>query len=344
MHIAIRLTHHPTPGNIHNQMKIQPSTLTCPAPAKLNLFLHVVGRRNDGYHLLQTLFRFIDFSDTLHFTLREDGVVHRVNEIAGVPPEQDLCVRAARLLQQACGCPLGVDIALEKRIPMGGGLGGGSSDAATTLLALNRLWHLGLSRERLMQLGLSLGADVPVFVFGENAFAEGVGEQLQAYPVPDAWYVVIFPPVHVATGQIFAHPELTRDTISLRIRALPVAQLFQFQFEGETRRRRANDEDSASSTARSEQGSQRSVADEVELELHNDLQPVVCSLYPEVAQHLAWLGQFAQARMTGSGACVFAEFSSAEQARAVLGQLPPDMHGIVARGLPHHPLRDFATS
>jgi len=339
------------------------NTLTCPAPAKLNLFLHIVGRRADGYHLLQTLFRFIDFGDTLHFTLREDGVVRRVSALDGVPQEQDLCVRAARLLQQECGCTLGVDIALEKRIPLGGGLGGGSSDAATTLLALNRLWQLGLSRERLMQIGLSLGADVPVFVFGENAFAEGVGEQLQAYSLPDAWYVVLFPPVHVATAQVFAHPELTRDTISLRIRALPMAQLFQF--EGETRRRRANDEEnvvsvdanlvsevkpakgcgnySASSTARSERESQHSVTDEVELELHNDLQPVVCSLYPEVARHLSWLGQFAEARMTGSGACVFAEFASAGQAQAVLEQLPPDMRGIVARGLLHHPLRDFAT-
>ena len=284
---------------------MNPPTLTCPAPAKLNLFLHVVGRRADGYHLLQTLFRFIDLSDTLHFTLREDGVVRRVNALEGVPAEQDLCVRAARLLQQECGCPLGVDIVLEKRIPLGGGLGGGSSDAATTLLALNRLWQLGLSRERLMRIGLSLGADVPVFVFGENAFAEGVGEQLQAYPLPDAWYVVLFPPAHVATGQVFAqldsvNPELTRDAISLRIRGLSLGVL------------------------------------------QNDLQPVVCSLYSEVARHLAWLGQFAQARMTGSGACVFAEFASAEQAQAVLEQLPPDMRGVVARGLPHHPLRDFA--
>ena len=278
---------------------MNPTTLTCLAPAKLNLFLHVVGRRDDGYHLLQTLFRFIDFSDTLHFTLRADGMVHRTNELAGVPQEQDLCVRAARLLQQQCSCPLGVDIAVEKCIPMGGGLGGGSSDAATTLLALNRLWNLGLSRERLMQIGLSLGADVPVFVFGENAFAEGVGEQLQAYPLPDAWYIVLFPPAHVATAQIFARPELTRDTISLTIRALPMAQL------------------------------------------HNDLQPVVCNLYPEVARHLAWLGQFAQARMTGSGACVFAEFANEEDAQAVLKQLPPDMHGIVARGLPQHPLRNY---
>ena len=275
-------------------------TLTCPAPAKLNLFLHVVGRRDDGYHLLQTLFRFIDFSDTLHFTLREDGQVHRLNALEGVPPEQDLCVRAARLLQQECGCSLGVDIALDKRIPMGGGLGGGSSDAATTLLALNRLWQLGLTRERLMQIGLSLGADVPVFLFGENAFAEGVGEQLQAFPLPDAWYVVLFPPVHFATAKIFTHPELTRGTISLRIRGLSWQAL------------------------------------------RNDLQPVVCKLHPEVAQHLDWLGQFAQARMTGSGACVFAEFADAGAAQAVSQQLPPDMRGIVARGLAHHPLKDFA--
>lgn len=275
-------------------------TLTCPAPAKLNLFLHVVGRREDGYHLLQTLFRFIDFSDTLHFTLREDGEVRRISEIEGVPPEQDLCVRAARLLQRECGCKLGVDIALEKRIPMGGGLGGGSSDAATTLLALNRMWQLNLPRERLMQLGLALGADVPAFVFGENAFAEGVGERLQAYPLPEAWYLVLFPPVHVATARIFAHPELTRNTISLKIRDLSLR------------------------------------------DARNDLQPVVCGLYPEVAQHLAWLGKFAEARMTGSGACVFAEFPGAEQAQAVLEKLPPGMQGIVARGLPHHPLRGFA--
>ena len=145
-----------------------PKVLTVPAPAKLNLFLHIVGRRADGYHLLQTLFRFIDLNDTLHFSLREDGVVRRLNEIDGVPEEQDLCVRAARLLQQECACTLGVDITLEKRIPMGGGLGGGSSDAATTLLALNKLWNLGVSKQRLMELGLTLGADVPVFVFGEN--------------------------------------------------------------------------------------------------------------------------------------------------------------------------------
>jgi 4-diphosphocytidyl-2-C-methyl-D-erythritol kinase len=283
------------------------ATLICPAPAKLNLFLHVVGRRTDGYHLLQTLFRFIDFSDTLHYTLRTDGAVRRTGGSEGVPEEQDLSVRAARLLQRETGCSLGVDIELEKRIPMGGGLGGGSSDAATSLLALNRLWHLGLSRKRLMQLGLSLGADVPVFIFGENALAEGVGERLQAYPLPDAWYVVLFPPEHIATARVFekldsVRPELTRNTISLKIRGLSGQQL---------------------------------------RDARNDLQPVACDMYPEVARHLAWLAQFGEARMTGSGACVFAEFADETRARGVLGKLPPDMRGIVARGLPHHPMRDF---
>lgn len=284
-------------GNITN-------TLSFPAPAKLNLFLHVVGRRKDGYHLLQTLFRFIDFSDMLHFTLCRNGEVRRISALDGVPQEQDLCVRAARLLQKECGCRLGVDITLEKRIPMGGGLGGGSSDAATTLIALNKLWGLGLSRERLMEIGLSLGADVPVFVFGENAYAEGIGEQLQACEVPDAWYVVLFPPVQVATAKVFAlldiaNLELTQEAISLRIRGLPLRLP------------------------------------------HNDLQSVVCSLYPEVAHHLAWLEQFVQARMSGSGACVFAEFVIEAEAQAVMEQLPSDMRGVVARGLPQHPLRDF---
>ena len=280
-------------------------TLSCLAPAKLNLFLHVVGRRPDGYHLLQTLFRFIDLHDTLHFTLREDGAVYRTNAIEGVPEERDLCVHAARLLQSETGCGLGVDIAVEKRIPLGGGLGGGSSDAATTLIALNRLWSLGLSRERLMQLGLRLGADVPLFVFGENAFAEGVGEVLQACPLPEAWYVVLFPPVHVPTAEIFAHPELTRNTLSITMRALSERQLAGGQ------------------------------------QLHNDLQSVACKLYPEVARYLAWLGSFGKAMMTGSGACVFAEFTGRRQADAVLARLPQDMRGVVAQGLTRHPLYDW---
>src|SRR6184192_3484859 len=164
-----------------------------PAPAKLNLFLHVVGRREDGYHLLQTVFRLLDFSDHLQFTLRDDGAIKLHTPLPGVPEEKDLCVRAAKLLRQESGVSLGVDIFLEKHIPMGGGLGGGSSDAATTLLALNRLWKLGWKRERLLKLGLRLGADVPVFIFGENAFAEGVGEKLSTIALPPAWYLVLTP-------------------------------------------------------------------------------------------------------------------------------------------------------
>lgn len=285
-------------------MMLAKSILGCPAPAKLNLFLHVTGRRADGYHTLQTLFRFIDLHDTLHFGLREDDVVKRTNVVEGVPEEQDLCVRAARLLQSDTGCGLGADITVEKRIPMGGGLGGGSSDAATTLIALNRLWSLGLSRAHLMQLGLRLGADVPVFVFGENAFAEGVGEELQAYPLAEAWYVVLFPPVHVPTAQIFAHPELTRDTVSITMRALSERQI---------------------------RGRQ----------LHNDLQPVVCKLYPQVAHCVAWLDKFGVARMTGSGSSVFAEFASRSQAESVIKQLPDGMRGVVAQGLARHPLHDW---
>ncbi|MEW6562827.1 MAG: 4-(cytidine 5'-diphospho)-2-C-methyl-D-erythritol kinase [Pseudomonadota bacterium] len=275
---------------------------SCPAPAKLNLFLHVVGRRPDGYHLLQTQFCFIGLADTLHFKLRQDGVVRRVTEVSGVPEEQDLCVRAARLLQEETGTPLGVEIGVEKQIPMGGGLGGGSSDAATVLIALNRLWGLNLSRKRLMELGLRLGADVPVFVFGENAFAEGVGEALQAYPAPDVWYVVLTPPVHVPTAQIFSHPQLTRNTNSITIRGLSEAQV------------------------------------------KNDLQPVVCELYPQVAQYLAWLEQFAPARMTGSGACVFAAFGTEQEAKDVIAKLPQNMRGVVAQGLKQHPLHDWVSA
>jgi len=238
----------------------------------------------------------------LHFSLREDGAVHRTNVIEGVAEDQDLCVRAARLLQSETGCKLGVDITVEKLIPMGGGLGGGSSDAATTLIALNRLWSLGLSRAHLMRIGLRLGADVPVFVFGENAFAEGVGEELQAFPLPEAWYVVLFPPVHVPTAQIFMHPELTRDSVSITMRALL--------------------------TERKQQ-------------LRNDLQSVVCNLYPEVARYIASLSNYGEAMMTGSGACVFAEFASRSQAVAVLQQLPREMRGVVAQGLEKHPLHDW---
>lgn len=190
-----------------------------PAPAKLNLFLHVLGRRADGYHLLQTAFRLIDLADTLQFEPREDGAVALARPLDGVPEAEDLTVRAARLLQAETGCARGVTIAVEKRIPLGGGLGGGSSDAATTLLALNELWGTGLSRAALARLGLALGADVPFFLFGRNAFGEGVGEVLTALALPPAWYVVVTPQVTVPTREIFAAPELTRDTKPLKITA-----------------------------------------------------------------------------------------------------------------------------
>ncbi|WP_205231030.1 4-(cytidine 5'-diphospho)-2-C-methyl-D-erythritol kinase [Azospira oryzae] len=267
-----------------------------PAPAKLNLFLHVVGRRADGYHLLQTLFRFVDYGDTLHFAPREDGLVRLLNPLPGVPEESDLTVRAARLLQQAANCTRGADIRLEKRLPMGGGLGGGSSDAATVLLALNHLWQLGLSRERLQALGLTLGADVPVFIFGRTAFAEGVGEALQVVPATPAWYLVLQPPVAVPTVDIFRAPELKRDTPTM-----------------------------AAADWRPGLGG-------------NDLEPVACARFPEVARHLAWLQRFGRARMSGSGACVFAEFPDQAGAEAALAQLPPDMRGWVAPGLDSHPL------
>jgi 4-diphosphocytidyl-2-C-methyl-D-erythritol kinase len=221
-----------------------------------------------------------------------------------VPEESDLCLRAARLLQRETGCRLGATIHLDKRLPMGGGLGGGSSDAATVLLALNRLWDLNLDRQTLQDLGLRLGADVPVFIFGESAFAEGVGEHLQPFALQPAWYVVLQPPVHVPTPEIFAVPELTRDT-----KTITIAGLLEGWSAGWGR---------------------------------NDLEPVACSKYPVVGEHLRWLEQFRPARMTGSGACVFAEFSSEGQARDVIRRMPAGMRGFAARGLDQHPLRDFA--
>ena len=183
------------------------------APAKLNLFLHITGQRADGYHLLQTVFQLLDVGDTVSIEVRQDGLIMRTAAIAGVPEAQDITLRAAKLLQQATACKLGADISVTKRIPIGGGLGGGSSDAATVLLALNQLWQLDLPRKTLLELALQLGADVPIFIFGQNAWAEGVGEQLQAIALPPAYYAVLTPPVHVSTARIFASQELTRSTI-----------------------------------------------------------------------------------------------------------------------------------
>jgi len=270
-----------------------------PAPAKLNLTLRVTGRRADGYHLLQTVFCFIDYCDILRFAMRDDGAVVRAKAVSGVPETEDLTLRAAQLLQDAGAVRLGVTIDLEKRLPVGGGLGGGSSDAATTLIALNSLWGLNWPRARLQDLALKLGADVPVFVFGESALGEGIGEKLTALPLPSAWYLVLIPPLSVKTALVFQDPDLIRDSIRTRIPPFSAASA------------------------------------------GNDLEPVVCRLYPAVAEHLAWLRQFGAARMTGSGACVFAEFATEAGARAVMDKLPATMRGVVAQGLAHHPLREL---
>jgi len=282
-----------------------------PAPAKLNLFLHVVGRRADGYHLLQSAFALIDRSDTIRLRVREDGAIVRVSELDGVLPEDDLVVRAARLLQEASGTTKGADIEVEKRIPIGGGLGGGSSDAATVLLALDRAWGTGFGPQALAEIGVTLGADVPFFLFGQPAFAEGIGERLRAIELPPRWYLVVAPPVAVPTAGIFAAPELTRDTQSLKMEDFS-AQLAAGNW----------------------------------MHLANDLQPVVVRRYPAVARALEELHEAGcQGRMTGSGSCVFAAFEQREGAQSVLDRLQEHwrvsgqpMQGFVARGLAVHPL------
>lgn len=273
-----------------------PVQMHYPAPAKLNLFLHVTGRRPDGYHLLQTAFILLDWCDTLHFVCREDGQITRQPHIAEIPLEHDLCVRAAKLLQVHTGCRQGVDITLTKRLPTGGGLGGGSSDAATTLIALNQLWQTNLNAEALSVLGLKLGADVPFFIFGKSAFAEGIGEALQPLEIPPSWYVVIHPHVHIPTAEIFAAQDLTRNSKTIKI------------------------------------------TDFVTHPLRNDLTPVAVARYPEVGEAMGWLAQFSPARMTGSGACVFAPVASEAVADEILHACPAKWSAHKARGLAQHPL------
>lgn len=273
-----------------------------PAPAKVNLFLHVVGRRADGYHLLQTAFRFIDFSDQLAFDVRKDGAINIVSSVSDLSGTDNLCARAAKLFQERSGKALGVDIYLQKQIPMGGGLGGGSSDAATTLIVLNRLWDVNWNRTRLMMLGLELGADVPVFIRGKNAFAEGVGEELTPLTLLPAWYTVLTPPVHISTAEVFARKELTRNTIPIKMSAFSMS-------EGK-----------------------------------NDLESVAVRMQPVIGDWLQWLKQQSEASrvaMSGSGACVFAEFADEGSALKVFRKLPLDMCGFMAQGLAEHPLLHF---
>lgn len=279
------------------------------APAKINLFLHITGRRADGYHTLQSVFQLLDFYDTLHIKATKKAEIKRINDINGVPTSQCLCALAASALQQYTGCSLGVEYAIDKRIPMGGGLGGGSSDAATMLLALNQLWQLNLGRDELMQIGLKLGADVPVFIFGQNAWAEGVGEQLTAIDLApqyhNQYYVVLTPQVHVSTAQIFANSALTRDTKPLKI-------------------------------ADFSRGMHSSL-------FKNDLEAVVCKEYQAVASTLDWLKSYGEARMSGSGASVFVAVNSKQKAEELLAKKPENTTGFVAKGLIKHPHFDLAS-
>jgi 4-diphosphocytidyl-2-C-methyl-D-erythritol kinase len=267
-----------------------------PAPAKLNLFLHVVGRRADGYHLLQTVFRLIDLADTIEFAPRADQAIRLAAPLPGVPEDTDLTVRAARLLQEAGAVRSGVTIRVAKRIPIGGGLGGGSSDAATTLIALDRLWGTGLSRAALGALAVRLGADVPFFLLGRNAFAEGIGEVLKPVALEPAWYVVITSQVAVSTREIFGSRELTRNSKPLTMQAF---------FAGLGR---------------------------------NDLEPVVCRRFPQVARALEWLKAYGDARLSGSGSSVFAAYETEAEARAVVARIPGEWRGVAVRGLDRHPL------
>jgi 4-diphosphocytidyl-2-C-methyl-D-erythritol kinase len=271
--------------------------LKLPAPAKLNLFLLVTGRRADGYHNIQTLFQLLDYGDHIYLKTSEtDPRITLLTPLPGVSEEHNLVVRAALSLQQIANYQGGAQIAVEKRLPLGGGLGGGSSDAASTLLGLNLLWKLGLSIDQLADIGLTLGADVPVFVRGFSAIAEGVGEQLTPQQIVPRWYLVITPQITVNTGEIVTHPELTRTSAAIKIPAL------------------------------------------FEVGPGNDCQPIAESLYPEIRRVREWLGQFAEAQLTGTGASVFAAFEDEDFARQVLAQVPQEWQAFIARGLHQSPV------
>lgn len=270
-----------------------------PSPAKLNLFLYITGRRDNGYHELQTLFQFVEFGDELTVSANsETSSITITPEIPGVALEDNLIWKAATALQQYTSTSFGADIELKKVLPMGGGIGGGSSNAATVLVALNYLWQLNLSDDQLAEIGLQLGADVPVFVQGHAAFAEGVGEQLQPANPDEKWYLVVKPQVSIATVDIFTHSELTRNT------------------------------------------PKRALATLLEQEYVNDCEKIVRMLYPEVDKQLSWLLQYAPSRLTGTGSCVFAEFSSKKEAESVLEQLPDTVSAFVARGRNISPLKE----
>jgi len=276
--------------------------ISLPCPAKLNLFLHILGRRPDGYHELQTLFQLLNYGDQLHLEAHSSPDIALLTPIAGVDNNDNLIIKAAKILKKAAGFPGGANIKLDKILPMGGGIGGGSSNAATTLVGLNHLWKTGLSLQELARLGRELGADVPVFVHGNSAWAEGVGEQLKAMEIPTAWYVVLAPDCHVSTATIFSHKDLTRDTLAITVAA--------FLEKGGI----------------------------------NDCQPLVERLFPQVRDAVEWLNQYGPARLTGTGACVFASFASESKAREVFAQKPNHIKGFVAEGKNVSPLHQSLPS
>lgn len=267
-----------------------------PAPAKLNLFLHIIGKRTDGYHLLQTVFQFIELADKIDFTITESGLIKRSKHSSVVDENNDLVIKAANKIKEISGSKLGVDISIEKNIPIGAGLGGGSSDAATTLVALNELWHVGLSVEELTKIGLSLGADIPFFIHGGAAWAEGVGEELTLVDLNECFYLVIYPDCSISTKSVFAASDLTRNTPRITIR--------DFQ-EGRVK---------------------------------NDCESYVRNHYSNVAEALDWLGNYAVSKLTGTGACVFAEFIDKKKANEVKSKLPKKWQGFVVKGINKSPL------
>lgn len=281
--------------------------ITIQAPAKLNLFLHITGQREDGYHLLQTVFQFLDYADTITLSVRDDSNINRLTDLSGVQADDDLVVKAAKLLQRHCSSQKGADISVDKVLPMGGGLGGGSSNAASVLVGLNHLWQCGLNQQELMSLGVQLGADVPVFIFAQSAWAEGVGERLEAIELPEKWFLVLKPQINVSTAKVFSSSQLQRDCSTITIRDF---------LQGQT-------------------------------SIENVCEKPVREMYPEVDQALNDLARYvvdnekAQAKLTGTGACVFAAFDSKEEAEQAFSALSEKWDGFVAKGMNQTPLREF---
>ncbi len=269
-----------------------------PAPAKINLFLHINGRREDGYHKLQTLFQFLDFCDELRFKVRNDRIIRRCSDLKGVEESEDLIIKAAKQLQEISGIDQGADIFIDKKLPMGGGIGGGSSDAATTLVALNKLWGLDLETTDLTKIGLKLGADIPFFLHGHTAWAEGIGENLTDFETKMPWYLLVHPGVHISTAKIFLNSQLTRDTTPIKMHTF---------IAGDGK---------------------------------NDCEFVVRSEYPEVEQVFKWFGENSQARLTGTGACVFCPYPDKAAAQEVAQLLPKQWLGYIVKGLNRSPLLD----